>query len=163
MLKFLQLLLKIICIIQQILAVSLDPANYENNIGQLKLEYQQIKDLQVDKAVFLGPKAYFLQGIDEQADKNIIKVKGLNSKILNAKETGISFDIFEQLLYKDSDIKINQHKWFKKLSEGSIAVVEQCYTVKHNSNKRELIYDDNYKSKDLLMVATKPYVLSNEE
>jgi hypothetical protein len=42
-------------------------------------------------------------------------------------------------------------KWFKNLSEGSIKVIEQSYAIKHNSNKRQLIYDND------ILISTKPY------
>jgi hypothetical protein len=45
-------------------------------------------------------------------------------------------------------------KWFKNLSEGTINILNQSYSIKHNNNKRELLYNEN----DML-ISTKPYVL----
>lgn len=116
-----------------------------NEIGKLKLEYK------INRAVFLGPKAYYLE-LDN--NKNIIKVKGLNSNVAN--NSDISIEKFHHLLYKDNTLNMQHDKWFKNLSEGTINILNQSYEIKHNANKRELIYDTN----DML-ISTKPYILKN--
>lgn len=115
-----------------------------NNIGQLKLEYI------INRAIFLGPKAYYLE-LDN--GKTIIKIKGLNSALVNNSE--LTFENFYRLLYKENVLVMNQEKWFKNINEGTIKVLNQSYSIKHNNNKRELIYDNN----DML-VNTKPYILN---
>jgi hypothetical protein len=43
----------------------------------------------------------------------------------------------------------------KNLIDGSLDVIEQTYSIKHNDNKRDLIYNENN-----ILVETKPKVLS---
>jgi len=50
------------------------PNSVGKGIGQLKLEYQ------INRAVFLAPKAYYLELID---GSKVVKIKGLNSKAVN--------------------------------------------------------------------------------
>jgi hypothetical protein len=45
-------------------------------------------------------------------------------------------------------------KWMRSFEKSSIKIIEQSYEVKHNSNKRMLIYNE-----EGIMVNTKPYVL----
>ena len=116
-----------------------------SEIGKMKLEYK------INRAVFLGPKAYYLELSN---NKTIIKVKGLNSNMVNNSE--LTFDSFCNLLYKEKVLIMNQEKWFKKLNEGTIKVLNQSYSIKHNANKRELIYNN----KDML-INTRPYIINN--
>ena len=60
-----------------------------NEIGKMKIEYI------ANRAVFLGPKAYFIE-IDQLKQKNIIKIKGLNNALVNNSE--LTLDKFHQLL-----------------------------------------------------------------
>ena len=49
-------------------------------------------------------------------------------------------------------------KWFRKLSDGKINLLEELYTLEVNDNKRQLIYDKNNK-----LIATKPYIINNSK
>jgi hypothetical protein len=49
-------------------------------------------------------------------------------------------------------------KWFRKLSEAKINILEQVYTLKVTDNKRELIYDNNNK-----LIGTRTYKISNDK
>jgi len=115
-------------------------------IGELKLEYK------INKAIFLGPKAYFL----ELEDGNFsLKIKGLNKDVLSkAIKKELTFDNFSKLLFKDEFIMVYQDKWYKNLQEGTINILEQTYNIKHNDNKRQLIYTDKG-----LLIDTVPYSL----
>ena len=62
---------------------ALYPNSIGKKIGQLKLEYS------IDRAIFLAPKAYFLYGLNGTKDR-LLKVKGLNSKILNDSSLSIT-------------------------------------------------------------------------
>lgn len=97
-------------------------------LGKLKLEgiYKQ--------AIFLAPKCYVLKDLN---GKITYKVKGL------MKSVNISFKDFEALLTKDVKLLKNQDKWFKSLSEGTISVLEQSYTLQQTDNKRELIFNSS--------------------
>ena len=123
-------------------------------IGQLKLEST------IKRAVFLGPKAYYLE-LDSPINdtKPIIKIKGLNKEAVNTSMLNeLSFSRFYSLLFKNDNGPISQNviqtKWFKNISEGPIKVLEQSYEIKHNSNKRQLIYNESNR-----LIGTKPYVL----
>ena len=121
------------------------------DIGQLKLEHI------INRAVFLAPKAYYLDLLAKPTSSSIpiIKIKGLNKEAINkVLETELTFNKFYTLLFKDSTFSIQQSKWFKNLSEGSIKILDQGYEIKHNSNKRQLIYNT-----DNRLIATKPYIL----
>jgi hypothetical protein len=50
---------------------------------------------------------------------------------------------FEQLLYKDANLKKHQTKWIRNLSEGHIKLLNQVYTLSVTDNKRQLIYKNN--------------------
>ena len=139
--------------------VNLPPAELESiypnstgkALGQLKLEHT------IKKAVFLGPKAYYLEPINSAAP--VIKIKGLNKQAVDSSSLKeLSFYKFYSLLFKNEDGPLNmevlQTKWFKNISEGSIKVLEHSYSIKHNNNKRQLIYN-----KAGRLVNTKPYVL----
>jgi len=112
-------------------------------LGKLKLESVS------KKGIFLAPKCYALQTVD---DKFIFKVKGL----INT--THLNINDFNKLVFQDSIIKKNQTKWYKSLSQGTIALLEQSYTLKVTDNKRELIYNSDKK-----LIATKPYILYNNK
>ena len=118
-----------------------------NKWGQLKLESI------INKAVFLAPKAYFLE--IENGD-SIIKIKGLNSTVLKSlnKDNIVNLDTFLNVLSKDSEFVVDQHKTIKNLLDGSLDIIEQAYTIKHNANKRNLVYQDN------ILVNTTPKVLT---
>lgn len=112
-------------------------------LGKLKLESVS------KKVVFLSPKCYALQTIN---DEFIYKVKGLT------KEVKLTITDFEKLLTKDSLIKKNLafgHKWFKSLSQGSINVLKQTYTLQQSDNKRELMYNNKN-----ILIDTKPYFIN---
>jgi len=61
---------------------------------------------------------------------------------------------FINLLFKDKNLILKQEVWGKDRLTSSINIVEQCYDLKANENKRELIYN-----KQGIAVSTRPYVL----
>lgn len=113
------------------------------NLGKLKLEHI------CDKAIFLTPKVYCLVTEDR---KRIYKVKGLKHEI------ELTFQDFEKLLFKDALIEKSQTKWFRKLSEGKIDILNEVYTLKVNDNKRELVYNKNNK-----LIGTKAYRITPDK
>ena len=84
-----------------------------NELSKLKLEYV------IKKAVFLAPKVYCLV---TESDKFIYKVKGLSHN-----GPTLCFSDFENLLFKDSKLEINQDKWFKSLDQNVITIKEQLW------------------------------------
>jgi hypothetical protein len=67
----------------------------------------------------------------------------------------LSFHDFKKLLSKNSLLTRIQEKWFRKISEGKITILEQIYTLKVTDNKRKLIYKDNK------LVGTKHYKIDS--
>ena len=112
-------------------------------LGKLKIEHV------CKKAIFLSPKVYCLETIDKEF---IYKVKGLKHEI------ELTLNDFEQLLYKDSIIKKSQSKWFRKLSEAKIEIIEELYSIKINENKRKLVYDKNNK-----LISTTAYKINKDK
>jgi len=112
-------------------------------LGKMKLEYI------CNKAIFLAPKMYYLETED---GKVIYKVKGLKHEI------ELTLTDFELLLYKESLLEKFQNKWKKNLSEGSIEIRDELYTLRVTNNKRKLIYENNK------LVGTLPFTInSNKE
>ena len=64
------------------------------------------------------------------------------------------------LLIRHSRFTFTQEKWFKKMYEGDISVLEVRYNLKVTANKRELVYetfDTVYGPVDVF-VGTRPYI-----
>lgn len=127
------------------LYTNLNPKQFESlfpgevnssELGKLKLENISIK------AIFLAPKVYCLTTVTGEV---ITKVKGLSHS------STVSMEDFEHLLAKDSFIQKEQQKWFRNLTEGTIQILEQAYTIQQTDSKRELIYDS-----ELQLIGTKP-------
>jgi DNA polymerase type B, organellar and viral len=112
-------------------------------LGKLKLENVSTK------AIFLTPKVYCLL---TESGETIYKVKGLKHEIK------LTINDFENLLYKDALIEKSQTKWFRKISEAKINLLEEIYTLKVNENKRKLIY--NKKGK---LIGTKAYKINKNK
>jgi DNA polymerase type B, organellar and viral len=109
-------------------------------LGKLKFESKSVE------AIFLGPKMYCLNIIDQ----------GLKYKIKGLKSTAkLNLDDFKNLLIKNFDIKKEHTKWFRNLDEAKISVLEQIYTIKVTENKRKLLYNKNNK-----LIATKAYKIN---
>lgn len=109
-------------------------------IGKFKLEYIS------SKSIFLAPKVYF----SLTNGSEICKIKGFKAQ--NYKN--ITFNEFYNLLYKNKKLILTQEKWFKNFSEGKISIINELYTLSHNSGKRLPIYDENNK-----FIETKPLTL----
>jgi hypothetical protein len=117
----------------------------DTELGKLKLEFI------ARKGIFLSPKVYSL--LDNNGELKS-KVKGLSAGNINK----LNIDDFESLLYKDSNLLLNQDKWYKNLLDATINIKNQLYTFKATSNKRQLIYDLNNK-----LIGTKPYIIDNNK
>lgn len=99
-------------------------------LGKMKLEYI------CNKGIFLAPKVY---GVITTEGNTIIKVKGLTKNVIDK----MNITELETLLTKDSKLEYNQDKWYKSLTEGTITIKEQVYSLQVTSSKRELIYNNN--------------------
>ena len=111
-------------------------------LGKLKLENI------CKKAIFISPKVYYLETLDNQV---IYKVKGLKH------EVKLTVTDFENLLIKDVLIIKQQNKWMRNLSSGYINIIEQLYTLKVTENKRKLIY------KNSKLIGTKSYKIKSKK
>lgn len=81
------------------------------------------------EAVFIAPKVY--GGIEEN-DNMLVKVKGLKEVI--------TYWSLKTLLH-EPNLKVSQTKWYRNLSDASIYVMDQIYTLTATSNKRVIIRD----------------------
>jgi len=111
-------------------------------LGKLKLENT------CKKAIFLAPKVYCLETINEET---IYKVKGLKHEI------ELNMNDFRQLLNKDSFIEKDQIKWSRSFSKAQIELLNQVYTLKVTDNKRQLIYKNNK------LIGTKAYKIDHNK
>jgi DNA polymerase type B, organellar and viral len=112
-------------------------------LGKLKLEHV------ANRAIFLTPKVYCLE---LENGETLYKAKGLKHEI------ELTFDDFKKLLFKDVFIEKTQTKWFRKLSDAKINLLEELYTLKLNENKRAVVFDKNNK-----FVSTKAYKISEDK
>lgn len=118
----------------------LDPSLVGKELGKFKLEYR------FKECVFLAPKVY--GGILENG-KELTKVKGFKNTV--------SYPELKSLLDQNSKLELNQNKWFKSISEGSITVRNSLYTLVATENKRRLVYKNNK------IVGTKPFVIDSRK
>lgn len=107
-------------------------------LGKMKLEYTAAR------AIFLAPKVYAAQFSDGSTK---LKIKGSKDN------SQVSFAELENLLYKESNLKLNQEKWYRSFAKSTINIRETLYTLKVTENKRALVYTNNK------FVYTKPFVL----
>ena len=78
-----------------------------------------------------------------------IKVKGLKDSNF------IDFNNSQKLLIKNNELSISNEKWYRKFSEGNIAIKKEYYTLIVTANKCIPIYENN------VFMDTKPYTLKN--
>jgi hypothetical protein len=95
-------------------------------LGKMKLEYV------FKEATFLAPKVY--GGIDIN-NTEVCKVKGLKNVV--------KYSDLKTLLNLNTELKIEQNKWFKNITESNITIKNQLYTLIPTENKRKLIYSNN--------------------
>ena len=117
----------------------------EKELGKLKLETVSTK------AIFISPKCYYLSTEDNQ---QIFKIKGLTKSGLST----LTVLEFEKLLNRNHQLIKTQEKWFKSISESTITLKDQIYTIQQTSNKRDLIYNS-----DNILVGTKPYIITTDK
>ena len=93
----------------EILKVNIGP-----DMGQLKLECV------INRAVFLAPKAYFLE---LENGESIVKIKGLNQNNLSdIHKDKLNLTGFINLLQKDSSLKLDQEIWAKNREESTVNI-----------------------------------------
>ena len=109
-------------------------------LGQLKLECT------AEKGVFLAPKVYALHNVVEDGKPlpDIIKAKGLKNT------SGLTFEVFEQMLNKDFVYKSYQPKWFRDFEKGSITIKNLHVMTRITEGKRAVIVDLDNKFVDTL-------------
>jgi DNA polymerase type B, organellar and viral len=116
----------------------LDESLVGNHLGQMVLE-KEYKEF-----VSLAPKVY--GGILTNG-KEFTKIKGFKNSI--------SFEQLKSLLEENKSLKLEQTKWFRFISKGSITIKNQIYTLVATANKRKIIY------KDKKLIGTKAFMIDN--
>lgn len=119
----------------------LEPKSVGTGIGLMKLENV------FKKVVYLSPKVY---GGITQDDKEYVKVKGYKNSLPYKK--------LEPLLTKDNKLVLTNIKWYKDLTNATITIKPDHYTLAVTSRKRDLVYNDNN-----VFIKTKPIYLVEDE
>ena len=98
-------------------------------LGKMKYEYE------LKKFVSLGPKTYggILTKPYKKYKKEIVKVKGYRSMI--------TLDVLDKARNRHNKIQLDQQKWTRKLSESTILITDEKYTVSISEGKREIVYN----------------------
>jgi len=113
--------------------VPLDDMFIGTELGKFKLECL------VNRGVFLGPKLYGLEVIDDKGEnatvQEIVKSKGFKKKI--------SFNEILSLLEVNESLNLSQEKWFRSIKQGNISIKETPYNLKVNNNKRLWVIENN--------------------
>lgn len=110
-----------------------------NKLGDMKFEGD------FNQAVFIAPKVYGGVNLNDM----ITKIKGLKDVI--------SYWLLKNLLYIP-EVKISQAKWKRDISNATINIINQVYTLSATENKRQLIRDSLGR-----IVSTRPYKMYNGE
>ncbi len=127
----------------------LDDCYIDNKaLGKMKYEYTYLE------AAFPLPKVYGGRLLEpyKNYDKELVKIKGLKNPI---KYRTLDKTLIMSNFGRNSLI-LNQEKWIRKMSESTILVKYEDYTLELNESKRELLYNvwgD--------LVATLPFVIEN--
>ena len=99
-------------------------------LGKFKYEFT------FKEAVFPAPKVY--GGLLLKPYKNynceLVKIKGLKNPI--------PYFIFKSIQNKNTNLVILQEKWKRDISNSTIIVTNEPYTLAITENKREIIYDN---------------------
>jgi DNA polymerase family B len=96
----------------------LDPKYIGTGLGQMKLEYT------FKEAVFLAPKVY--GGILTNGQE-LTKVKGFKNVL--------PYSELKTLLTKNNKLELNQDKWYRSISDGSILIKNSLYTLIATENR----------------------------
>jgi hypothetical protein len=103
----------------------LDPKIIGSELGKMKLEHI------FDDAISLAPKMY--GGINSNYE--YVKFKGLKNPR--------KFNELIPLLDKNNKLEVNQDKWYSDISNGTINIHNEIYTLMVTDSKRKLIFDEN--------------------
>ena len=114
------------------------PKNFtDDKLGSMKLENI------FDEAIFIAPKVY--GGVISNSvtkpnlNNSILVIRGLN---LTEKES-INYFTVKQIMKRDGKIRLKQDKWYRDISNSTIKVTREIFTIMKTDNKREIIYDQN--------------------
>ena len=114
-------------------------------LGKMKYEYV------FEEFTSLGPKVYGGLLRDKEGElKELVKLRGYSSKL--------PYNKLKEGLVKDHKLELTQKKWKRNLSESTILIQEQPFTVSATEFKRENIYDTNGK-----FVSTKPLIITPDD
>jgi len=114
------------------------PSEYVGReLGQLKLEHIW------EKVIYISNKAYL--GIDANGEA-YRKIRGVKMNSKEFKSNTIEMADFEKLLFKDSELLLNQERWYKSFKDATIETKEIIYKLQSNDNKRISLYVNGKKS-----------------
>jgi len=117
---------------------------HDKTLGLLSLDFIY------DEFIAVAPKVYGGTGHDSKGiPEEFVKIKGFRNKL--------SFNDFKDLLNINSTIELNQDKWFKDISTGSIKIINQPYFLSSTENKRSFVIENSK------LVDTIPHVLIDGE
>jgi len=120
-------------------------------LGKMKLEAI------IDKAIFIAPKVYGYSCLSEDTSKGgkvIIKVKGLSNESIKS----INLEDLTSLLTDKVKLSFQNEKWYKDISEATINIKDQIYSLRTTGNKRKLVFNE-----DNILINTDPYLLPGME
>lgn len=115
----------------------LDNKYIGGDIGKFKLEHI------FDKAIYLAPKLY----AGKINNYEFIKAKGLKK--------AIKFEMLEKLLMENTSLKIDQEKWKRSFSSGTITIKDELYTIMITGNKRIPVFNDEGRYVDTKSITIK--------
>jgi hypothetical protein len=102
-----------------------------DKLGQFKLEHV------VKRGIFLGPKFYSIQVLNEEGDIiDITKVKGYKDA------SRVTLDSLYELLTPGKELNLNQDKWFRDVNTSTILIKDNIYSQIVNENKRQWTFKD---------------------
>jgi hypothetical protein len=110
--------------------ISLDDDEIDGKeLGKMKYEYE------LRRYVSLGPKTYGGKLVKpyKKYKEEIVKVKGYRSIV--------PLNVLENATNRHEKVELKQKKWKRNLSESTIIITDESYTLSISKGKRELVYN----------------------
>ncbi|WP_345384943.1 hypothetical protein, partial [Pseudonocardia yuanmonensis] len=101
----------------------------DKELGKMKHEYD------FSEFIGIGPKAYggIIENPDDNSYTELVKLKGYNSIL--------PLSSLKEVLNRNTKVELQQKKWMRKLSQSTIMVSDNTYTLSLTEGKRELIFN----------------------
>lgn len=106
----------------------------DDKMGSMKLENI------FDEAIFIAPKVYggVISNNVTNLNETILVIRGLK---LTEKESMNYFTV-KEIMKKEGKITLTQDKWHRDISNSTIKVTKELFTIMKTDNKRKIIYDE---------------------